>query len=54
MERKGNQGMRWGFPRKLSVGTELGEVEGYVVGKTEWTPAQSCAPGFCWKIWNGP
>ena len=28
LERKGTQGMRWRFPWKLSVGPELGEVEG--------------------------
>ena len=32
MEWKGTQGMRWGFPRKISVGPELDKVEGYVVG----------------------
>ena len=24
--------MRWGFPREFSVGSDLGEVEGCVVG----------------------
>ena len=24
--------MRWGFPRKILIGPELGEVEGCVVG----------------------
>ena len=23
-----------------------------MVGKPEWTPAQLCAPGFCWNFWN--
>ena len=32
LERKGTRGMRWGFPRKFSVGPEHGEVEGSVVG----------------------
>ena len=32
MEWKETQGMRWGFPQEVSVGTELGEVEGCVVG----------------------
>ena len=32
MEWKFIWGMRWGSPRIFSVGTELGEVEGYVVG----------------------
>ena len=31
MERKGAWGMRWGFPQKISVGPELGEVVGCVV-----------------------
>ena len=34
------------FPRKFSVGPELSEVEGCVVGKHEWTPAWLYAPGF--------
>ena len=46
--------MRWGFPCKFSVGYELREVEGWMVGKYEWTPAQIFAPGFCWKFWNEP
>ena len=46
--------MRWGFPQKFSVGPELREMEGWMVGKSEWIPAQGCAPGFCWKFWNGP
>ena len=32
MEWKGTRGMRWGFPQEFSVGSELGEVEGCVVG----------------------
>ena len=32
MEWKGNRGMRWGFPWEVSVGPEIGEVEGCVVG----------------------
>ena len=32
IEWKGNRGMRWGFPREFSVGSDLGEVEGCVVG----------------------
>ena len=46
--------MRWEFPWKFSVKPELGEVEGWMVGKSEWTPAQIFAPGFCWKFWNEP
>ena len=34
MELKITRDMRWGFPMKISVGTELGEVEGYMVGKS--------------------
>ena len=54
LEWKGTQGVRLGFPQKFSVVPELGEVEGCMVGKSEWTPAQVCTPGFCWKLWNGP
>ena len=32
MESKGTRGMRSGFPQEFSVGPELGEVEGCVVG----------------------
>ena len=32
LERKGTRGMRWGFPRKFSVGPELREAEGWMVG----------------------
>ena len=32
MEWKGTRGMRWGSLWEVSVGPELGEVEGYVVG----------------------
>ena len=32
MECKRTRGMRWGFPREVSVVPELGEVEGCVVG----------------------
>ena len=51
---KGTQGMRWGFPQKFSVRPELREVEGWMVGKSEWTPARVCAQDFCWKFWIGP
>ena len=54
LEWKGTRGMGWGFPQKFSVEYELGEVEGWMVEKSEWTPAQGCALGFCWKFWNGP
>ena len=37
MEWKGSQGMRWRFPRELSVGTKIGEVEGCVVGNMNET-----------------
>ena len=47
MEWKETRGMRWGFPRKISVGPGIGEVEGCMVGKHGWTPAQICDPGFC-------
>ena len=32
MEWEVTQGMRWGFPRGFSIGPELSEVEGCVVG----------------------
>ena len=32
MERKGTWGMRWECPWKFSLGPEIGEVEGCVVG----------------------
>ena len=32
LEWKGTRGMRWEFPREFSVGPELCEVEGCVVG----------------------
>ena len=32
LEWKGTRVMRWGFPRKFSVGPELREVEGWMVG----------------------
>ena len=44
---KGTQDMRWDFPRKLSVRTVLGKVEGYLVGNSKWTLARLCAPSFC-------
>ena len=44
LERKGTRGMRWGFPRKISVGPDIREVEGWMVGKSEWTPAWGCYP----------
>ena len=54
LEWKGTWSMRWGFPQKFSVKPELREVEGWMVGKSERTPARVCAPGFCWNFWNGP
>ena len=33
MEWKGTWGMIWGFPQEISVRPELGELEGYEVGK---------------------
>ena len=37
IERKGTRGIRWGFPRGFSVGPEIGEVEGCVVGNLNGT-----------------
>ena len=39
MER--SSGMIWGFSQKISVGPELREVEGWMVGKSEWKGAQA-------------
>ena len=54
MEWKESQGMILGFPRKVLVVFELGEVKGWTVGKFEWNPARGCALGFCLQFWFGP
>ena len=44
MEWKKTRGMRWGFPQEFSVGPELDEVEGYVVGNLN-------GPQLCYALW---